>query len=147
MSAPQPEGPASAAGRPRRRGQADADARDVTGLSPQLRLRVLAVLVVGLTLGLAALSRVTAGGLPGPLSEDAVADVARRLPPGPALVLGRRLPLDAPAEAWAQIPGVGPKTAAALVSAAPRAPSELARIRGIGPHRARRLAGWVRAAH
>lgn len=116
-------------------------------LSPQLRLRVLASLVLGLTVGSAAVGRLELTDPPLMLSDVEVEARARRLPPAAALVLGRRLPLDAPADAWAQVPGIGARTAAHIVAADLRRPSDLARVRGIGPRRAAYLSGWVRADH
>jgi hypothetical protein len=115
--------------------------------SPVLRLRVLAAMVLVVVLGSAALERLGGADPVGPLSEVEVEAAARTMSPVSALLLGRRIPLDAPAEAWAQLPGIGARTAQAIVAAQLQHPSELSQVRGIGARRAASLSGWVRAAH
>ena len=115
--------------------------------SPVLRLRVLAAMVLVVVLGSAGLERLGGADPVRPLSEREVEAAARTLSPVSALMLGRRIPLDAPAEAWEQLPGIGARTAQAIVAAQLQHPSELSQVRGIGARRAASLSGWVRAAH
>jgi hypothetical protein len=114
---------------------------------PVLRLRVLAVMVLGVAVGSAGLVRLGGADPVSLLSEGEVEAVARTLSPTSALLLGRRIPLDAPAEAWELLPGIGARTAQAIVAARLQHPSDLSQVRGIGARRAATLSGWVRAAH
>ena len=74
-------------------------------------------------------------------------------PPTGAIALLFGIPIDlnrAAAVDLEALPGIGPARARALVAARRAAPlcgtRDLSRVRGIGPHTAERLRGWVREA-
>lgn len=116
-------------------------------MTTEARPAAIAAALLSLVLGSAAVARAPAPSREvGPLSADALDAIARGRAPGEALLLGRSLPLDAPASAWALVPGIGPRTADAMVEARPRTVHDLACVRGIGPARRAVLAGLVRPA-
>lgn len=110
------------------------------------RLVAIPAGALALVLGSAALERLGTAAPREPLLGDALLDAeARTRPPGEALILGRALPIaSATAADWQLLPGIGPRTAAAIVAARPRTLADVAAIRGVGAAREAMLARVVR---